>query len=117
MTRAVRYAEDPGHQSNRDSANGLMPRGTAGGWIPASRRACPDRPVRRWRMAISDEVRAAVGGLALETTWLEYLAARLVAIAGLTDNEMALLAPRAEVFKHAREAAAGCRTSRSATGR
>jgi hypothetical protein len=67
-------------------------------------------------MAISDEVRAAVGGLALETTWLEYLA-RLVAIAGLTDKEMALLAPRAEVFKHAREAAAGCRTSRSATGR
>jgi hypothetical protein len=58
-------------------------------------------------MAISDEVRAAVGGLAIETTWLEYLAARLAAIAGTTDNEMALLAPGADVFKQARKASAG----------
>jgi hypothetical protein len=60
-------------------------------------------------MAVESEVLSAVGGLAIETTWLEYLAARLVATAGRTDNEMALLAPRQRVFKPARDAAAGMR--------
>ena len=62
-------------------------------------------------MTVSPEVRAAVGSLAIETTWLEYLAARLVAIAGRTENEMALLAPQAKVFKQARESAAEMRDS------
>jgi hypothetical protein len=51
------------------------------------------------------ETLAAIGELVLQTTWLEYLAARLVTIAGLTDNEMALLAPHAHVFQQARKAA------------
>ena len=57
-------------------------------------------------MTGSKEVRAAVGSLAIQATWLEFLTARLVAIAGDTTNEMALLAPRAEVFKAARDSAA-----------
>jgi hypothetical protein len=56
-------------------------------------------------MTVTTEIKAAVGGLALETTWLEYLAALLVKIAGDTTNEMALLAPQGEVFKRARKSA------------
>ena len=57
-------------------------------------------------MTASREVRAAVGSLAIETTWFEFLAARLVAIAGNTTNEMAL-APQKKVFDLARNSAAG----------
>jgi hypothetical protein len=55
---------------------------------------------------VTSEVRAAVGGLVIETTWLEFLAARLVAIAGDTKDEMALLRPQQKVFKRARKSAA-----------
>ena len=54
---------------------------------------------------MTTEIKAAVGGLALEATWLEYLAALLVKIAGETTNEMELLAPQGEVFKRARKSA------------
>ena len=56
-------------------------------------------------MPVSREVRAAIGDLVIETTWIEYLAARLVRLAGMTDNEMSLLAPGGKLFKHARRAA------------
>jgi hypothetical protein len=55
---------------------------------------------------VSRDVQAAVGGLVIETTWLEFLAARLVAIAGDTNDEMALLEPQQKVFKRARKSAA-----------
>lgn len=57
-------------------------------------------------MTVSPEVQAAVGGLALETSWLEFLAARLVLIAGDTKDEVALLKPQGKVFELARESAA-----------
>src|SRR5918995_1819417 len=57
-------------------------------------------------MTVERETLAAVGELVIQTTWLEYVTARLVAIAGRTDNEMALLKPRGNVFQKARETAA-----------
>jgi hypothetical protein len=56
-------------------------------------------------MAVDRETLASVGELVLQTTWLEYLAARMVTIAGRTDNEMALLATGAHLFEHAQETA------------
>lgn len=54
----------------------------------------------------SRDVRAAVGSLVIETTWLEFLAAHLVALAGDTNDEWALLEPQQKVFKRARKSAA-----------
>ncbi|HEY6685627.1 MAG TPA: hypothetical protein VI094_05395 [Propionibacteriaceae bacterium] len=54
----------------------------------------------------SKDVRAAVGGLVIETTWLEFLAPHLVALAGDTNDEWALLEPQQKVFKRARKSAA-----------
>lgn len=43
---------------------------------------------------MSREIRAAIGGLAMEVTFMQYLAARLVAVARITYNEMmSLLQP------------------------
>lgn len=57
-------------------------------------------------MSVNRDTLAAVGELVLQTTWLEYLAAQLVVIAGKTDNEMALLATGAQVFQQAQKTAA-----------
>jgi hypothetical protein len=43
---------------------------------------------------VSKAVEAAVGGLVIQATFLEFLPAWLVRLAGDTDNEMALLAPQ-----------------------
>jgi hypothetical protein len=56
-------------------------------------------------MSMSQEVRAAIGGLVIEMTWIEYLAARLVVLAGRRDNEMELLKPGTGLFKLALQAA------------
>ena len=56
-------------------------------------------------MPVSREVQAAIGGLIIDMTWIECLAARLVRLARLTDNEMSLLAPGGKLIKHARKAA------------
>lgn len=57
-------------------------------------------------MPVSREVRAAIGGLVIETTWIEYLVARLVVPAGITDtdNKMSLLALGGKLFELARRA-------------
>jgi hypothetical protein len=54
--------------------------------------------------SVSREIRAAIGELVIEVTFMQYLAARLVAVAGLADNEMSLLQPRSKPFELAREA-------------
>jgi hypothetical protein len=54
--------------------------------------------------SVSREIRAAIGELVIEVTFMQYLAARLVAIAGITDNEMSLLRPGSKPFKQACEA-------------
>ena len=56
-------------------------------------------------MPVSREVRAAIGDLVIETTWIEYVAARLVRLAGITDNEMSLLVSGDKLFNQARRAA------------
>jgi len=53
-----------------------------------------------------DEIHAAVGALVIQATWLEYLAARLVARAGRVQNEMELLKSRKSLFREARNVAA-----------
>jgi hypothetical protein len=47
---------------------------------------------------------AAIGGLVVDVTFMQYLAARLVVFAGPEDNEMLLLKNGEKVFKRAREA-------------
>jgi hypothetical protein len=42
---------------------------------------------------VSKDVRAAVGALVIETTWLKFLAAHLVPLARDTSDEWALLEP------------------------
>jgi hypothetical protein len=55
---------------------------------------------------VSKAVREAVGGLVIETTWLEFLAAGLVVLAGdNTDDEWDLLLPHRDLFKRARDSA------------
>jgi hypothetical protein len=50
---------------------------------------------------VSREIRAAVGELVIEATWIEYLATKLVTRAGLglPDDEMSLLQPGSDLFK------------------
>jgi hypothetical protein len=73
--------------------------------LPATAPMLPD-PIDGLWLASESVVTHVIAWLP-GTGWIEgaYLAARLVAIAGQTDNEMALLKPRADVFKHARKAA------------
>ncbi len=55
---------------------------------------------------VSRAVREAVGGLVIQTTWLEFLAAQLVVLAGdNTDDEWDLLERRQELFGRARKSA------------
>jgi hypothetical protein len=55
-------------------------------------------------MMVSTEIKAAVGVVAMERSFMEFLAARLVVIAG--DAEWTLLNPRGNVFDLARQSAA-----------
>jgi hypothetical protein len=55
-------------------------------------------------MTVTTEIKAAVGVVAMERSFMEFLAARLVVIAG--DAEWALLKPRGDVFELARQSAA-----------
>ena len=59
----------------------------------------------------------AAGELVLQTTWPEHPAARLVAIAGQTDNEMALLVPIAYVFQQAQKDGSQSSKTRHCTSR
>ena len=55
---------------------------------------------------VSRAAREAVGGLVIQTTWVELLAAQLVVLAGdNTDDEWDLLEPRQELFARARKSA------------
>ena len=54
--------------------------------------------------SVSREIRAAIGELVIEVTFVQYLAARLVAVAGIADNEMSLLQPGGKPFELARKA-------------
>jgi hypothetical protein len=54
---------------------------------------------------VSKAVQEAVGGLVIQTAWLELLAAQLVVLAGDAKDEWALLEPQQEVFKRARTSA------------
>ena len=55
---------------------------------------------------VSRAAREAVGGLVIQTTWVELLAAQLVVPAGdNTDDEWDLLEPRQELFARARKSA------------
>ena len=54
--------------------------------------------------SVSREIRAAIGELVIEVTFMQYLAARLVAVAGIADNEMSLLQPGGKLLELARKA-------------
>jgi hypothetical protein len=56
-------------------------------------------------MAASRAVRAAIGTIVIETTWIDYATARLVKLAGMADNEMKLLESRPALVSRARQAA------------